>query len=77
VRIKRIGNEVSLHKEIDVTHSGERTKERYVALAKKINDEINYMVENCKLELELEAEPSFGYSPLPPASWETPTYTVA
>lgn len=46
----------AMHKEIGAIHSGELAEEKYAALAKKINNEVNYMVENCKLEPEADAQ---------------------
>ncbi|RLQ22258.1 hypothetical protein DWB85_08200 [Seongchinamella sediminis] len=46
----------AMHNEIDAIHSGELTQEKYLALAKKINQEVTYMVENCKLEPEADAQ---------------------
>ena len=43
-------------KDIGAIHSGELAEEKYAALAKKINNEVNYMVENCKLEPEADAQ---------------------
>lgn len=46
----------AMHKDLDAIHSGELANEKYSVLAKKINNEVNYMVENCNLEPEADAQ---------------------
>jgi len=46
----------AMHKDLDAIHSGKLPKEKYSVLATKINNEVNYMVENCNLEPEADAQ---------------------
>ncbi|MBK1851868.1 hypothetical protein FE845_10995 [Marinobacter sp. 1-4A] len=46
----------AMHKDLDAIHSGKLENEKYSVLAKKINNEVNYMVENCNLEPEADAQ---------------------
>jgi len=45
----------ALAAELPAIHSGKATAEQYRALAKKTNDQIAFMVKNCKLEPEADA----------------------
>lgn len=46
----------AVDKEYDAIHSNQLAEEKYAALAKKVTNEVNYMVENCKLEPEADAQ---------------------
>jgi len=46
----------AMDKEYDAIHSNQLAEEKYAALAKKVTNEVNYMVENCKLEPEADAQ---------------------
>jgi hypothetical protein len=45
----------ALQKELPTIHSGKATAEQYRALAQKTNDQIAFMVKNCKLEQKADA----------------------
>lgn len=42
--------------EYEAIHADQLAEEKYAALAKKVTNEVNYMVENCKLEPEADAQ---------------------
>jgi len=46
----------AMDKEIDAIHSNQLAEEKYAALSKNINSEVAYMVENCELEPEADAQ---------------------
>lgn len=46
----------AMHKEMGAIHSGKLAEDKYAALAKKITNEVAYMVENCDLEPEADAQ---------------------
>ncbi len=46
----------AMHNNMGAIHSGELAAERYAALAMKINNEVNYMIENCNLEPDADAQ---------------------
>ena len=46
----------AMDKDLDAIHTRQLAEDKYAALAKKINDEVTYMVENCKLEPEADAQ---------------------
>lgn len=46
----------AMYNEIDLIHSNGLPKEKYLVLSKEINNEVKYMVENCKLEPEADAQ---------------------
>ena len=45
----------ALTAELPAIHSGKATTEQYRALAQKTNDQIAFMVKNCKLDREADA----------------------
>jgi len=45
----------ALSAELPAIHSGKATAEQYQALARKTNDQITFMVKNCKLEPKADA----------------------
>ncbi len=45
----------ALAAELPTIHSGKASVEQYHALAKKVNDQITFMVQNCKLDKEADA----------------------
>ena len=45
-----------MRKDLGAIHSNKLPKEKYAALAKTINSEANYMVQNCNLEPEADAQ---------------------
>ena len=46
----------AVDKEYDAIHSNQLADEKYAALAKKVTNEVAYMVENCNLEPEADAQ---------------------
>lgn len=46
----------AMNQEIDAIHADQLAAEKYVALSKKINGEVTYMVENCELEPEADEQ---------------------
>lgn len=46
----------AMDKEVDAIHSDKLAEEKYAVLSKNINGEIAYMVENCQLEPEADAQ---------------------
>ena len=45
----------ALNAELPAIHSGKATAEQYQALAQKVNDQLAFMVKNCKLEPKADA----------------------
>lgn len=45
-----------MYEDLDAIHSNKLEGERYVPLSKKVNEEVAYMVENCELEPEADAQ---------------------
>jgi hypothetical protein len=46
----------AMHKDMSAIHSGDLEAGKYAVLAKKINSEVNYMIENCNLEPDADAQ---------------------
>lgn len=46
----------AVDKEYDAIHSNQLADEKYAALATKVTNEVAYMVENCNLEPEADAQ---------------------
>lgn len=46
----------AVHQDLDAIHTNKLAEKKYLALAKKINTEVAYMVENCQLEPAADAQ---------------------
>ncbi len=55
LRLSMIRIRDALEAELPAIHSGKASAKQYQALAKKVNDQISFMVQNCKLDRDADA----------------------